>query len=76
MWLPGQRATFLIEREGRALEEVAVEGEDQIRHMIEDFGRAVLDDEPVRPAPDEAVRTLKVLDALGRSAREGTAVTV
>jgi predicted dehydrogenase len=76
MWLPGQRATFLVEREGRAAEEVIVEGEDQIRHMLEDFGRAVLEDEPVRPSPDEAVRTLRVLDALGRSAREGMAVAV
>jgi D-xylose 1-dehydrogenase (NADP+, D-xylono-1,5-lactone-forming) len=76
MWLPGPRATFLVEHEGRAVEEVVVDGEDQIRHMIEHFGQAVLEDEPVRPPPDEAVRTLRVLDALGRSAREGTPVAV
>jgi hypothetical protein len=30
----------------------------------------------VRPDPEEAVRTLRVLDALGRSAKEGQAVPV
>ncbi len=58
------------------VEEVVVEGKDQIVHMLEDFGRAVLHDEPVRPDPQEAVRTLQVLDALAASAREQRAVTV
>ena len=42
----------------------------------EDFGRAVLWGESVNPPPEEAVRTLRVLDALGRSAREGQVVAV
>jgi predicted dehydrogenase len=71
MWLPPPRAVYVVQREGRAPEEVAVEGEDQIVHMIEDFGRAVLRDEAVSPPPEEAVRTLRVLDALARSARDG-----
>ncbi|MBY0524283.1 MAG: Gfo/Idh/MocA family oxidoreductase [Gemmataceae bacterium] len=76
LWVPGRRATFVVEREGRPAEEVVIEGEDQIQHMIEDFGRSVLQGMPVRPAPEEAVRTLRVLDALARSAREGKVVEV
>src|SRR5205085_755126 len=41
MWLPPRRATFEIRRGGRYdVEEVVVEGEDQIVHMLENFGRA------------------------------------
>jgi predicted dehydrogenase len=70
LWVPGPRATFTVERIGAAPEQVVVEGEDQIAHMIDDFSRAVLDGTPVRPDPEEAVRTLKVLDALAASAQE------
>jgi predicted dehydrogenase len=38
--------------------------------MIDDFSAAVLDDTPVRPDPEQAVKTLRVLDALAQSARE------
>ena len=44
--------------------------------MIENFSRAALDSQPVSPAPEEAVRTLRVLDALAESAREGRVVTL
>jgi predicted dehydrogenase len=76
MWVPPRRATFTVERKGGAVEEFAFEGEDQIVRMIEDFGWAVLEGQPVNPPPDEAVRTLRVLDALARSAREGRRVKV
>ena len=76
MWLPSPRAAFLVRRDGKPVEEIVIEGEDQIQHMLEDFGRAVLDGQPVTPSPEEAVRTLRVLDALGRSAKEGKAVTI
>lgn len=76
MWLPPARATYTVEREGRAAEVVAVEGEDQIVHMIQNFGRAVLEGREPTPSPDQAVRTLKVLDALATSAREGREVRV
>jgi predicted dehydrogenase len=75
LWQPAPRATFLVRHEQK-IDEVAIEGEDQIVHMLEDFGRAVLQNQPVRPAPDEAVKTLAVLDALTRSARTGQAVDV
>jgi predicted dehydrogenase len=71
LWLPAPRATFVVRREGRPDEEVVVEGEDQIVRMLDDFSRAVLNGEPPSPDPDEAVRTLRVLDGLARSAHEG-----
>jgi D-xylose 1-dehydrogenase (NADP+, D-xylono-1,5-lactone-forming) len=55
---------------------VAVEGEDQIQHMLENFSRYVLDNTPVVPAAEEAIKTLRVLDALTRSAREERVVPV
>jgi predicted dehydrogenase len=76
MWLPPRRAVYEIRREGRPVEETVYEGTDQIVQMLEDFGRAVLHGEPVRPDPSEAVRTLRVLDALARSAREERIVAV
>jgi predicted dehydrogenase len=76
MWVPPPKATFYIHREDKAGEEVSIDGEDQIQHMIENFSRAVLENEPVTPSPDEAVKTLRVLDALAQSAREGRAVEV
>lgn len=76
MWVPGPRATFTIEREDRPAEETVIEGEDQVQHMIENFGRAVLEKKPVGPDPEEAVRSLRVLDALARSARENRVMEV
>src|SRR5262249_8328719 len=76
LWLPLPRATYSIRREGRPVEEVAIEGEDQIQHMIENFGRPVLTDKPVTPPAEEAVKTLRVLDALAKSAREKREIPV
>jgi predicted dehydrogenase len=76
MWVPPARATFTIERDGQPVEEVVVEGEDQVVHMIDHFSTAVLEGRPVCPAPEEAVRTLKVLDALALSAQEGREMDV
>ena len=76
MWVPEPEAPFVIERDDAEPEVVRVAGHDQIACMIDDFSGAVLRGEPVRPDPDEAVKTLRVLDALARSAREGRAVEV
>ena len=71
LWLPPRRATFEIRRGGRYdTEEMVIEGEDQIVHMLDDFGRAVLEGRPLTPGPDEAVRTLAAIEALMRSARQ------
>ena len=76
MWLPPRRATWVVKRDGREPQEYAVEGADQIVEMLDHFSGAVLRGEPVRPGPEEAVKTLKVLDALARSAREECEVAV
>jgi predicted dehydrogenase len=71
LWLPGPRAVFTIEKEGAERREVAApDGADQVVCMIDNFCKAVLEGTPVRPDPEEAVRTLRVLDALARSAQE------
>lgn len=71
MWLPPRQAIFEVRREGQAeTERHGVEGADQIVHMLENFSRCILEDQPVRPPIEEAVRTLRVLDALALSAKE------
>jgi predicted dehydrogenase len=76
MWLPGPRAEFTVEPLGKMPQEITAAGADQIACMLDDFSRAVLDRTPVHPDPEEAFRTLRVLDALARSAREGRVVEV
>lgn len=77
MWLPPKRAVFEFRQGGSYDAEVhAVEGHDQIQLMLENFGRYVLEGKPATPSPSEAVKTLKVLDALAESARKGHAVDV
>jgi predicted dehydrogenase len=76
MWLPPERATYEIERGDRRVENFVVRGYDQIAHMIEDFGRAVFEQRDPIPSCEEAIRTLRVLDALAQSAREGREVAV
>jgi xylose dehydrogenase (NAD/NADP) len=76
LWLPGERAAWRVQRDGQAAQEHAITGADQIVHMLEDFSEAVLQRQPVQPDPVEAVRTLRVLDALARSARENRVVEV
>lgn len=70
LWAPKSRAGFAIHCDGKDDEEIIVSEKDQIVQMVEDFGRSVLGNEPVIPPPEEAVKTLRVLDALARSARE------
>jgi predicted dehydrogenase len=76
MWLPDPQAGFTVQRDGREPEAHTVPGHDQIACMLDGFSGAVLRGEAVRPAAEEAVRSLRVLDALARSAREGREVPV
>jgi predicted dehydrogenase len=76
MWLPRTKATWEVERPGKPVETHAVEGEDQMVHMLDDFAHAVWAGRDPTPPPDEAVKTLRVLDALAQSAREGREVEV
>jgi predicted dehydrogenase len=76
-WVPPERALFAVRPDGGYNADlVSVEREDQMQHMLENFSRFVLQDQPVQPDPSEAVKTLRVLDALARSAREGRVVDV
>lgn len=80
MWVPPTtEATFHVTRSSIPVGTVEVhslEGHDQIQHMLESFSGAILDGKPPLPSPEEAVKTLKVLDALAKSAREGKAIDV
>ena len=75
-WLP-RKATYTVQHnESCCAEEHVVAGYDQIQCMIEDFGRYVLEDKPVWPGPEEAIKSAKVMDALLTSAREKRCVKV
>jgi predicted dehydrogenase len=76
MWVPNGPADFVIDRDGKKLETVTVAGRDQIVCMLEEFAHAVREGRDPGPGPDEAVKTLRVLDALARSSREGCSVDV
>ena len=74
MWLPDTNATVEVRCGDGPVEVLTMAGRDQIVCMLEDFGRAVREGREPEPSPDEAVKTLRVLDALARSAREGKVV--
>jgi predicted dehydrogenase len=80
MWIPDDRAAFQVLRQmgefGHAVEEVETPGEDQMVHMLDDFAAAVAENREPDPNPDEAVKSLRVMDALARSAREGKEVNL
>ncbi len=76
MWLPDARATFYLERDDTEPEVITVPGHHQIACMLDNFSRAVLEQSPIQPDPEEAVKTLRVLDALALSASEGREVDI
>jgi predicted dehydrogenase len=80
MWIPDDRAVFEVVRQqgafGHTVETVETPGEDQMVHMLDDFAAHIQDVREAYPSPDEAVKTLRVLDALAKSAREGREVEV
>jgi predicted dehydrogenase len=76
MWVPHQATYTVRDHEGTNAQEFDVAGHDQIQCMLEDFGRYVLNDQPVWPGPEEAIKSAKVMDALLTSAREKRCVKV
>jgi xylose dehydrogenase (NAD/NADP) len=71
MWVP-RKTNYVVQYDEGEAEQFSVEGHDQIVCMLENFGRYVLEDKAVVPAPDEATKSAKVMDALLLSAkREG-----
>jgi D-xylose 1-dehydrogenase (NADP+, D-xylono-1,5-lactone-forming) len=76
MWLP-RKATFEVRYDNSDdSQQFVVAGYDQIQQMLENFGRYVLEDKPVQPAPAEAINSARVLDALAKSAREHRVIVV
>jgi D-xylose 1-dehydrogenase (NADP+, D-xylono-1,5-lactone-forming) len=76
MWLP-RKATYTVQYDEKTeSEEHGVYGHDQIQCMLENFGCYVLEDKPVWPAPEEAIKNARVMDALLTSAREKRCVKV
>lgn len=80
MWIPDDKAEFLVVRQkgdfDTDIETVETRGENQMTHMLDDFAAAVFENREPYPNPDEAVKTLRVLDAIARSAREGKEISV
>lgn len=70
MWLPEPNASYQIHREG-GTEIHFLPGHDQIALMHDHFSQCILEDKFPEPGPMEGVKTLRVLDALLQSAREG-----
>lgn len=54
---------------------VTFDGADEYQLMVEAFADAVLGRKPLPFSPEESVRNLRVLDALGRAARTGAIET-
>jgi predicted dehydrogenase len=70
MWLPPSRATYEVWRNNQMLEEVAIDAEDQIVHMIQNFSLAVIEGRTLDTLARHAVANMRVLDSLRLSARE------
>ena len=75
-WVPDDFACFKVTRIDGTEETIGTPGENQMVHMLDDFAAAVFGNREVYPDPLEAVKTLRVLDALAESARSGREVRV
>jgi len=79
-WIPDGTAAFEIHKQDgdfdQTVEVVATPGQNQMVHMIDDFAAAVREGREAVPNPDEAIRSLRAMEALARSAREGIEVPV
>lgn len=80
LWIPDERAVFHVCRQqgdfGESVEVVETPGENQMVHMLDDFAAAVAEHREPYPNPDEAVKSLRVMDALAKSAREGREIAL
>jgi predicted dehydrogenase len=80
LWIPDERAAYEVHRQsrefGHSVETVETPGHDQMVCMIDELAFAVAETREAVPNPSEAVNTLRVLDAVARSARERRPVAV
>jgi len=74
MWLPHANATWEVELNGESSVEHSVDGHCQMVHMLDDFATAVWSERETDPPPEEAVKSLRAMDALARSVQEGLEV--
>jgi predicted dehydrogenase len=75
-WVPNHQAEWFIEREDQEPQRFVVSQEEQMVHMLDDFARAIWEQTDATPNPQQAVLTLKVLDAVIESARTGKEVAI
>ena len=75
-WQPDDAANWIVTRLNEAPREHVIRGENHRVHVVQNFGRAILNDEPVTPSMDNAVNSLRVMDALLTSARDKTVVSL
>lgn len=75
MWLPDFEGEYYVQRQGQDRpQRHTIPDEDQIAEMLDNLSLYVLDNTPVQPDPQEAVKTLRVLEALAESAKTGKEV--
>ncbi len=73
---PEEDPAVLIVRRGDREERLVVEGTNQYTRMLDHMGRCLLDGQPPRYPPEDAVANLRVLDALATAARTGRTVYI
>lgn len=78
MWIPDEQAIFQVLRQkgdfDTEIQEIPTPGENQMVHMLNHFAEAVFEQREPIPNPDEAIKSLKIMDALAKSARTGREV--
>jgi predicted dehydrogenase len=74
MWVPDARAEYEVQLGDGSPEPRSCPCPSQIVCMLEDFNAAVIEGRDPKPPATEAVKTLRVLDALAESARNGRVV--
>ncbi len=80
MWIPDDRAAFQVVRQqgdfDAEIEEVETPGFNQMVCMLDEFAGAIREHREPAPNPDQAVKSLKVMDALAKSAKEKREIAI
>ncbi len=76
MWVPKEPTSYWLGDGENGFTEHRLEPVNQISCMIDDISEAILNNSEVIPHPREAIKTLKVLDAIKASTIEGREVLV
>ncbi len=76
MWLPPEVAGFQVILNNDAATIHTQPAADQVAELVREFALAVREERDPNPPPSEAVKTLRVLDALDQAARSGSIVSL